>query len=525
MTTSSLRRVLRALGPHALVDRAGTRAIELALAARLPPRTLMQRAGFEVARLALALVPHATRVVVLAGPGNNGGDGLQAAAWLHAWGRPVSVWMLNADSDLPADAADAWRHAQSAGVAIVDANGVAALIGAPRLSSRSTVGLWIDALLGIGGSRAPEGLMADAIEHLIAQRHRGARVLSIDTPSGLDVDTGQPFGDSAVVADDTLALLTLKPGLFTARGRDLAGEVWLADLQDDADPPVDAVPPSAWLVGTGDGVPLQSRHHAQHKGSFGDVAVVGGAPGMLGAAVLAARAALAAGAGRVYLNALDPSFQLDATRPELMCRGDWWQQASPALLSTSTVVCGCGGGDAVRAALPRLLSLAGRLVLDADALNAVARDAGLQALLRARQGRACSTIITPHPLEAARLLDAETPALQRDRIAAARQLAERYRCIVVLKGSGSVVAAPEEVPRINATGNASLASAGTGDVLAGWIGGRWSACGDRDDVSMIDRVAEAVAEHGRAAEPLRPGGLRAADLVERLYAISRGLAC
>ena len=180
------------------------------------------------------------------------------------------------------------------------------------------------------------------------------------------------------------------------------------------------------------------------------------------------------------------------------------------------MVCGCGGGDDVRAALPRLLSLATRLVLDADALNAIAADPALQALLSARAARSFGTILTPHPLEAARLLGSSTRAVQGDRLRAATDLAQRYRAVVALKGSGTIVAAPDEVPFVNATGNASLATAGTGDVLAGWIGGRWGALRPALDVAL-----QGVVEHGAAAEPELPGAMRAADLVEALYRLSR----
>jgi hydroxyethylthiazole kinase-like uncharacterized protein yjeF len=235
---------------------------------------------------------------------------------------------------------------------------------------------------------------------------------------------------------------------------------------------------------------------------------------MTGAALLAARAAHAAGAGRVFVDLLDAdaaALGLDPERPELMLRPRW-SQGPAATVELSTVVCGCGGGDAVRAALPRLAGLASRLVLDADALNALAVDTALRTVLAARASRDRATILTPHPLEAARLLGTTTQAVQADRLGAATALADRYRATVVLKGSGSVIAAPGEAPRICATGNASLATGGTGDVLAGWIGGRW-----RPGASAFDTATLGVVEHGAAAEPALAGALRAADLVERLY--------
>jgi hydroxyethylthiazole kinase-like uncharacterized protein yjeF len=169
----------------------------------------------------------------------------------------------------------------------------------------------------------------------------------------------------------------------------------------------------------------------------------------------------------------------------------------------------------VRALLPRLASVSGRLVLDADALNATAADAGLRRAVSARGARGAATVLTPHPLEAARLLDATTAAVQGDRLAAARELAERYAAVVVLKGSGSVVAAPGTDPAIVATGTAALATAGTGDVLAGWIGGLWA---QAQAASAFEIAVAGTAEHGAAAEPAGAGPLRAADLVEVLCA-------
>jgi hydroxyethylthiazole kinase-like uncharacterized protein yjeF len=328
-------------------------------------------------------------------------------------------------------------------------------------------------------------------------------VLAIDLPSCLNTDTGQPLGGLAVRARQTLALLTLKPGLFTAEGRDHAGEVWFDTLG------VPAAGATAELAGPPS---RTARAHASHKGSFGDVAVVGGAAGMTGAAWLAASASLTAGAGRVYVSLLDPAAPLfDVERPELMARADWWRSA-PALMAATTVVCGCGGGAAVRDALPALLAHAGRLVIDADALNAIAADTALQSLLHARSSRGLPTVLTPHPLEAARLLAISAADVQADRLAAASALLARYGAVVVLKGSGSIVAAPAALPSINPTGNARLATPGTGDVLAGWIAGRWAQGKDARTAAIA-----AVWQHGWAAQcEGGDGPLRAADLIEAL---------
>lgn len=431
---------------------ATSRRIEQAALAGQPPHALMERAGAATARLALALAPHARRVQVWAGPGNNGGDGLVAARWLVAHGRRVQVTLVADAVKLPADAAWALRLAREAGVVI------------GGLAPDDDADLTIDALLGLGTSRAAEGALAAAIDS--ANRAR-APVLAVDLPSGLDADRGRILGSTAVRARWTISLLSLKPGLFTADGRDHAGEVWYDGLGVDGG----ATPPDAVLC-CADPSPPPARRHAQHKGSFGDVVVVGGAAGMTGAAQLAARAALRAGAGRVYVATLGAA--PPAAWPELMCRPQAWLMP-PAELARCTVVCGCGGGADVAVTLPPLIAHAGRLVLDADALNMLAADSALATLLESRGRRGAPTVLTPHPLEAARLLACDAAQVQHDRLAAAGTLAERFGAVVVLKGSGSIVAAAGMTPSVNTSGNALLATPGSGDVLAGWIGGDWSA--------------------------------------------------
>lgn len=480
---------------------AATRLIEAREAAARPPHALMDQAGLAVAQLAMALAPHARCIWVAAGPGNNGGDGLEAARHLLRWGKQVHVSLIGDPAALPADAANALQRAQSAG----------ATIGRRDPPDLAQHDLAIDALLGIGGRRAPHGALAESVRQLNAL---ACPVLAVDVPSGLNADTGQPLGDACINAAHTLALLTRKPGLFTASGRDHAGRVWFDDLGigPGAGSAAAADGPQAWLSASLPAVSATGRRHAQHKGSFGDVAIVGGAGGMAGAGLLAARAALAAGAGRVFVELLGAALAVDTLHPELMLRSGW--SAGPAtLIGASTVVCGCGGGDAVKAVLPRLLALAARLVLDADALNAIATDTALQTLLAHRAARQLPTVLTPHPLEAARLLGTATAEIQGNRLRAAQSLAERFACCVVLKGSGSVIAAPFEAPRVNPTGNAALATAGTGDVLAGWLGGLWAQSGS---ASGFQTALRAVRSHGAAAEPPPPGPLCASALIDAL---------
>ncbi len=451
--------------PWPLFDTASIRRLEQRAAAVLPPHTLMQRAGLSAARLTLALAPHARTVWVACGPGNNGGDGFEAAMHLKQWGKhPVVTWAGTEDK-APADAAASLARARAAGVDF-------------RAAPPEQFDFALDAMLGIGQTRPFDGAMRHWAKRLTSHRQR---VLAVDVPSGLDAETGQ--GD-AVHAAHTIALLALKPGLFTGHGRDAAGQVWF----DPIGVPSEWEPPIAWLAGP---PPAAERLHASHKGSYGDVAIIGGAPGMGGAALLAATAALHAGAGRVFVGLLDAAApRVDPAQPELMLRA--WDSLP---LDDVAIACGCGGGDAVREALPRVLSRARALVLDADALNAIAADAQLQALMRARASRDWRTVLTPHPLEAARLLGTDTATVQSDRPAAATRLAESFGAVVILKGSGTVVATQGQPPCINPTGNARLATAGTGDVLAGWVAARLA-----QGESAFDAARGAVYLHGLAAD-------------------------
>ena len=477
--------------PHPLFDTAATRRLEASAAAALAPHTLMQRAGQATARLALALAPHARTFWFACGGGNNGGDGLEAALLLYRGGHPVVVTWLGTPETAPADARQSWQRAQEAGVPFA--------AEPPFLGPQD---LCVDALLGIGLRADPRPRKPDArLLQWLARMHAcAAPTLCVDLPSGLVAESGQyipglaPAHPGATAARHTLSLLTLKPGLFTGQGRDAAGSVWF----DDLGVPAATETPCAWLAGP----PAPAvRAHASHKGSYGDVAVIGGeglqarGMGMTGAALLAASAALHAGAGRVMVALLDAgALPALPQQPELMLR-----RCDALALDHATVVCGCGGGAAVAAVLPDVLQQSARLVLDADALNAVAADPHLQHLLRERGRQGRPTVLTPHPLEAARLLAGTTAAVQADRLAAVRTLADQYGCTVLLKGSGSVIAAPGRTPLVNPTGNARLATGGTGDVLAGLVGARLAAEPAQAGAAFA-AAGNACWEHGAAAD-------------------------
>ena len=227
---------------------------------------------------------------------------------------------------------------------------------------------------------------------------------------------------------------------------------------------------------------------------------------MYGAALLAAGAALHAGAGRVYVALLGEAvFQVDPMQPELMMRG-----VHDLNIQDQTIVAGCGGGTAISHHLDHLILNAKCLVLDADALNCIATSVHLQTLLQKRKSG--TTVMTPHPLEAGRLMAVSTADIQADRLTSAHRMAQRFQCTVVLKGSGSIVAAPEQTPRINPTGNAHLASAGTGDVLAGMIGAHMAA-----GESSFRAACRAVFDHGKLANSWPSNqGLTASTLLAKL---------
>jgi hydroxyethylthiazole kinase-like uncharacterized protein yjeF len=306
-------------------------------------------------------------------------------------------------------------------------------------------------------------------------------------------------------ASHTITFIADKSGLHTGCGRDHAGEVLVDSLAIEA---IHFMRSRLHLNGIELFADfLRQRPHYSHKGSYGDVTLLGGAHGMCGALILAARAALKCGAGRVYAAFLDEPPAYDNAQPELMCR-----RASQVALAIGTIVIGPGLGttDAARLLLLQALAAQTNLVLDADALNLLASDPALRAGLLKRDGQ---SILTPHPLEAARLLGCSTAEIQSDRVHAARTLAREYNASVILKGSGSIIATADGTAAINSTGNPALATGGTGDVLAGVCGALLA-----QGFSAWGAALAASWLHGKAADRLvadgiGPIGLTAGELI------------
>ena len=467
------------------------RVLEQQAAAGLPAGSLMQRAGTAAAQWIARRHPLARRVVIACGPGNNGGDGYVCAAALQAAGRQVQCVALGAPATTDAcDAAARWHAA--GGVTL------------ERLPAAADCDLAVDAMFGIGLARPLAGPHQDAAHWLNALP---GGCVALDVPSGLDADTGTWVGGAAgVMARTTLSFLGAKPGLFTADGVDACGSVVVDALGVDLPPSVGAVSgPDAFAA------VCRPRARNSHKGRNGDVVVTGGAPGMVGAALLAGRAALHLGAGRVYVDTLDGRMEVDPVMPELMFR----QAAAASAQAVTVIGCGLGDGDTARARVAQALRRAGPCVIDADALNLLAED---ESLWTVPDAPSAARVLTPHPGEAARLLGCGAGQVQSDRVAAAAALARRHDAIIVLKGAGTVVAAGDRY-WINPTGGPALASAGTGDVLAGMIGALLA-----QGHAATDAVLAAVWLHGRVADELAvdvglPAGgiaVRAAGILARL---------
>ncbi len=468
---------------------------------------LMQRAGAAAAAWAMQLMVERNRpVLILAGPGNNGGDALEAARLLRQADIEVCLVSAHETAGLPEDAANAWRRFAEAG-----GRSEADIPGGTRWS------LIIDGLFGIGLKRIPEAQYAAwiAAANQLAERD-ACPLLALDCPSGLDADTGLAPG-AVIQASHTLSFISLKPGLLTADGPDLCGELRIADLDLPTlfEPGLDG----QQLTLADFAQRLRPRRRNTHKGSFGSAGILGGSKSMLGAALLAGRAALKIGAGRVYAGLLDPDAPaIDPDQAELML-----QRADALLQLPELHALACGPGLGRSSEAIRLVEQALKsplpLVLDADALNLLASDGRLEGNL---YNRAAPAILTPHPAEAARLLDCSVREVQADRIASARQLARRYGCHVALKGCGTVIATVDGRWWINPTGNPGMASAGMGDVLTGLIVGLLAQGWSSEEALLGGVFLHGAAADRLVAEGVGPIGLVAGEVIDAARRVFNG---
>lgn len=458
-----------------------------------PGGSLMAKAGLALATLAEEIAGNgADPILIVAGPGNNGGDALIAARHLKNKWHQVIVVLAADPAGFPADAAHAYKAWMDEGGGFTDS-----------IPQNTRFSLVIDGLFGIGLQRIIEGRHAELIHQINAL---ACPVLSVDIPSGIDADSGCIHG-CAVQADYTLTFLAAKPGLYTLDGPDHVGTIVISDLGMNA---IEAIAPSGWLLEENMFQPvLPARKLNSHKGLYGNVVVIGGNEGMSGAALLAGRAALLSGGGRVYVGMRSDSIPLlDAAQPELMLRhaGMLHEQ-----VKASCAVIGPGLGRSSQAL--KLLSIWLQqpvpLVLDADALQLIGQNAELKSVL---QQRSHPTLMTPHPGEAATLSGISNEDIQQDRVGSALKLAADYNAVILLKGAGTVIAEPEGRWYINSTGNPGLASAGTGDVLAGILGAFIAQGVEAAEAARLGAYLHGAAADALVAKGIGPVGLTASEV-------------
>lgn len=458
---------------------------------------LMRRASGAALTSLRRYWPQVRRICVHCGPGNNGGDGFLLAVLARDAGMHVDVVGLTEASH--GDAAKARAEWEQGGgrIDVWDEH-----------DELPEAELHVDAMYGIGLNREPGPAAASLIECLNAS---GVPVLALDVPSGLNADTGQSPG-AAVRADLTVSFIANKRGLHTGRAADLVGALELAMLGVPASVYA-KVPPDARLL-TAEALPPRARYG--NKGNYGHVLVIGGGQGMAGAVHLAGAAALRAGAGKVSVaTRAEHVSALNAARPELMARGVDGPQALQSMLEHADVLAlGPGLGQSAwgHALWFTALEHGGPLVLDADGLNLLAKEP--------RQFQA-PTVLTPHPGEAAHLLGIDVAEVERDRFAAARELASRYAAVTVLKGAGSLIAHPDGRLDVCPWGNPGMASGGMGDLLTGIIAALLA-----QGCSAWQAACIGAGLHARAGDRAAQAGERgllASDLLAPLRMLGNGL--
>ncbi len=457
----------------------------------IPGFELMSRAGCAAFRALRARWPEIRRIAVLCGTGNNGGDGFVLARKALEEGLDVTVYQVGDPARVTGDALRARELAERTGVG-----------PRPWQGNLPDGGeLLVDALLGTGLSGTVREPWAQVVE---AINSSGLPVVALDIPSGLDADSGAPLG-SAVRARLTVSFIALKQGLFSGEGPELCGEVRLEGL-DVPSQVYRKIEPSARLLEGETALP--PRRRTAHKGDFGHLLVVGGERGMSGAVRLAGEAALRCGAGLVSIaTRRSHATLLNLSRPELMCHGvEQPAELRPLLERATAVVIGPGLGRQRwgERLLEEVLDSRLPLVVDADALN----------LLAGTPQRRDGWILTPHPGEAGRMLGSSAAQIQADRFTALRELQRRFGGVVVLKGAGTLILAPDSIPDLCSAGNPGMASGGMGDVLSGVIGALLV-----QRTALAEAARHGVLLHARAADRAACGGERgllAADLMPHL---------
>ncbi len=462
--------------------------------AGIPGYTLMNRAAGAAWSALRARWPQARSLAVLCGGGNNGGDGLVLARLARADGRRVRVLQPGGEHRLHGAAATACTD-------YLEAGGSVEPFTAAALDDADLV---VDALLGTGFAGRLDAHWVGMID---AVNQAARPVVAMDIPSGLHADTGH-VADAAVRAQLTVTFIGHKPGLYTGEGPAHAGEIVCADLDIPLDVWPRVAPMGLLQLGPPAGMLSTPRGRTAHKGQFGHVLVIGGDHGMAGAVRLAGEAALRCGAGLVSVATRpEHAAQVSTGCPELMCHGVAEARHLQPLLARATVIVigpGLGRSDWARAVLARVLTTAQPRVVDADALNLLAHD----------PVHCDHSILTPHPGEAARLTGLDSTTVQADRFAAAQAIGRQYGGVTVLKGAGTVIQAPGQLPVVCAAGNPGMATGGMGDVLSGVLGALLA-----QGMTLPDAAVTGVCVHACAADrTARDGerGLLARDVINAL---------
>ncbi|HVS25245.1 MAG TPA: NAD(P)H-hydrate dehydratase [Gammaproteobacteria bacterium] len=485
--------------PIAVYSASQVRELDRRASAELsvPSFELMSRAGAQALRVLRRRWPEARSVVVLCGGGNNGGDGLVLARLAKTESLDVRVLAVAPPERLKGDAKQALEECVAAGVAVERFAGIPS-------GAAATQTVIVDALLGIGADRPLEGDYAAAVA---AANASGLPILALDVPSGLHADLGLPLGE-AIRASATVTFVGLKQGLYLGQACDYTGPLELADLGLAAELAHGLTPALTRLAREELKRALPPRRRSAHKGTSGRLLLYGGGPGMAGAIRLAAEAALRVGSGLVYVAAHDDSVAAvrDGRAEVIVHAVDAATELDPLVALADAAVVGPGLGLSAwaRAGLRRLLDSGLPLIVDADALNLLAESP-------VKRGH---WILTPHPGEAARLLETSVEQVERNRLAAVRALAARYDGVAVLKGAQTLVASGDAPPGVCDRGNPGMATAGMGDVLAGVLGGLLVQTRDLRASARAGVLLHALAGDDAAAAGQR--GTLAADLMPHL---------
>lgn len=445
---------------------------------------LMQKAGAAL----FSYIQHDKNILIVTGAGNNAGDGFIMAEMALQQGNTVTLWSLIDINNLPKDANKAAKK-------FIDCGGVIT-----NKHPKRHFDCIVDAIFGTGLNRNIEGEFSKAIDWINTQK---TKVVSVDIPSGLDANTGSIKG-CAICADITITVICYKAGLITNNGKDYCGQLFLEDLGMPEQALLKVHSPIKLLDKSILKQPLFNHKHNSHKGLFGQALVIGGYDGMLGALILAGKSALRSGCGTVeVVSNSEHAVMISIHCPELITANSI--EAARFTQSANVIAIGPGLGlnQQSKEVLEFCIQLNKPMVIDADAITLIAQS----------KPRLTNTVLTPHPKEAATLLNTDVASIQADRISAATTISQKYQAVVILKGSGTVIADVNGDVAVCPFGYPGMATAGMGDVLTGMVASLMA-----QGFSSIEAAKSAVVWHAVAAENCQKGNtLIASDVIHQLH--------